>query len=211
MLYAHMGNPYQQGLGGTLIEGTNYKCGTKICYGSDGGVTHATFQQLQQVANQVARLYGLGQIAVDGFIGTATVTLIREIASRNPTATGALGQARGAFSKEVAAKNAPELIDQMAAILSPRPVATPSPTIPSPTIPSPTTTSPAQPGVSPMVTPATQVTTPSVPTTTTTMTTAATAPIAKRKVPVGAIVGIIGGLAVVGTIIAVVAVKRSGH
>jgi hypothetical protein len=210
MLYAHMGDPHQ--LGGALVEGTNYKCGTKICYGSDGGATHAKFQELQQAANQVAAFYGMGQIAVDGFIGTQTVTLIREIASRNPTVTGALGQARGAFSKEVAAQNALELTTQLRTLLTPRPVAVPSPTIPSPTIPSPTTTAPAQPGTSPMVPAATQVTTPAVPTTpTTTMTTAATAPIARRKSRTMAIVGVVGGLAVIGTIIAVVAVKRSGH
>jgi hypothetical protein len=209
MLYAHMGNGQSgHALGAALVEGTHYKCGRTICYGI-GAANHALFEELQRAANQVAQVYGLQQIAVDGFIGTKTVMLIREIASRAPTATGALGQARGAFSKEVAADKAVELTNQIRGLLAPRPTPTPSPTQPTPTIPTPTTTSPAQPGSSPMIPAATQVTTQVPPPAT--MTTAATAPITKRKVPVGAIAMVIGGLAIVGTIIAVSAVKRSGH
>jgi len=205
MLYAQMGN--QRGLGATLVEGTNYKCGTKICYGADGGKTDAVFKQLQTYANQVAQLYGLQQIAVDGFIGGATITLIRQIAARVPSATGALAQAQAAFSKEVAAENAPELLSQLQALLVARPVAVPATAQATPGTLTPTTTNPAQAGASPMTTAAGQIVTPSPTVIDTTGLVPAAVPQPKTKV--GLIVGVIGGIAVLGTIIAVVAVKRS--
>ncbi|MGD9378264.1 MAG: hypothetical protein PVG95_09330 [Methyloceanibacter sp.] len=213
LFYAHN----SQGLGAVLIEGTNYKCGAKLCYGVDGATnTHRLFQDLQQAANQVAALFGLAPIAVDGLIGVNTVTLIREIAARVPAATGALGQARGAFSKEVAAKTATELTTQLKALLVPRPVATPSTSQPSPTVLTPTTTAPAQSGASPMTTPAAQATTSAPSTQATTPTQSAAAAMTSmtptpKKTPVLAIAGVIGGVALLGTIIAVIAVRRSGH
>jgi hypothetical protein len=187
MLYAHFADPVA--LNGLLQEGTHYKCGTNICYGSDGGATHATFIKLQTVANQAAQKYGLGTIDTDGFIGTATVTLIRAIAARATTVTtGALAQARGAFSKEVAAQHAQELIEQLQSLTTIQP-----PTIFIDPNEDPKTRTPTPPGDLAPIDPYAD----------------APPPPAPVKSKVGLIVAVIGGIAIVGTIVAIVAIKRN--
>jgi len=70
--------------GQVLRKGTDFNCNSSICYGV-GTANHALFQQLQQTLNQYERMgltvYSGGQIAVDGFIGNATVNAARAAAA----------------------------------------------------------------------------------------------------------------------------------
>lgn len=80
---------YGGGFGATspgqpLVKGRDFNCTSSICYGV-GTANHALFQQLQQTLNQYERMgltvYSGGQIAVDGFIGNATVNAARAAAA----------------------------------------------------------------------------------------------------------------------------------
>lgn len=66
------------GLGDTASS--PYKCNSTICYGADGGATHALFKELQFQLNRVG-VAQLGNrwvpIKVDGFIGAGTVGAVR--------------------------------------------------------------------------------------------------------------------------------------
>jgi hypothetical protein len=62
-------------LSGLGVVPTPYKCSSTICYGTDGGATHALFKETQYQMNRLGRgLFGSAwkSIAVDGFIGRAT-------------------------------------------------------------------------------------------------------------------------------------------
>lgn len=68
------------GLGQTF---SRYKCNTTICYGTDGGPTHALFRELQHQLNRAGTQLGF-RIEEDGFIGKNTVAAYRKVASLIP-------------------------------------------------------------------------------------------------------------------------------
>lgn len=57
---------------------SNYKCNSSICYGIDGGTTHAVFKEFQYQLNRAGgKLSGWKPISIDGFIGSETLNAYR--------------------------------------------------------------------------------------------------------------------------------------
>src|SRR3989304_325554 len=68
-----------RGLGKTA---TVYKCNSTICYGTDGGATHALFKETQYQMNRSgSAIFGSNWTAVqvDGLIGSGTLTAARKL------------------------------------------------------------------------------------------------------------------------------------
>jgi hypothetical protein len=69
-----------------------YKCNSTICYGSDGGATHALFKETQYQMNRAGRaLFGTKwpTISVDGFIGSRTLSSYKLLAPKVAAFVGA--------------------------------------------------------------------------------------------------------------------------
>jgi hypothetical protein len=69
---------------GLGVTATPFKCTSTICYGTDGGATHALFKETQYQMNRVgaAAILKWRPISVDGFIGGETVTAARNVFSK---------------------------------------------------------------------------------------------------------------------------------
>lgn len=80
--------------------GVDFNCNASICYGI-GASNHALFQQLQQVLNQ----HG-AQLAVDGFIGDATVAAVKAVGSK-------LGVALPSSSRNVVAAGVEDILAKL--------------------------------------------------------------------------------------------------
>lgn len=112
------------GLGG-LEQGTDFNCTSTICYGvtkpgeSSPGAVHQTFVNLQRAINRWSGKAGFTSVAVDGFIGAATVIALQKAGNALlGTLPGALATiAKNLFSKnltkENVAANAPQLIESL--------------------------------------------------------------------------------------------------
>lgn len=73
------------GLGQTSYG--RFKCNSTICYGTDGGATHALFKETQYQMNRAgAAIFGSSwtPIKVDGFIGSGTVSAARKLFPKIP-------------------------------------------------------------------------------------------------------------------------------
>lgn len=76
------------GLGETFDR---YKCNASICYGTDGGSTHALFKEFQYQLNRAGKALASGwkSISVDGFIGSDTLRGYNALAAAT-TASGGI-------------------------------------------------------------------------------------------------------------------------
>jgi hypothetical protein len=79
-----------RGLGATAPA--PYKCNSTICYGSDGGATHALFKETQYQINRAGQaIFGTNwtKIGLDGFIGEKTRLAYVRLAPKIPTLVNA--------------------------------------------------------------------------------------------------------------------------
>jgi lysozyme family protein len=141
----------------TFVKGTNFNCNASICYGI--GAAHDTLKQLQQAINSFATRARFTPIAVDGFIGTGTVTAGAQAArvalQTNPSATLLAQLSGGALSKEQVAANAPGIL---AALLVANSASAPAAASPTASAPASTSTSTAPTAPAPSTTDASSFT-----------------------------------------------------
>lgn len=107
LIQSHSGANGFYGFGaglGALTQSKDFNCNSSICY-AIGKDNDATFKLLQQRINALSGVGGFRPLAVDGFIGAATVMALqalKKVGLESPPST-----------KEQAAARAPELIGQL--------------------------------------------------------------------------------------------------